>query len=129
MIIPNNGDKTVSVVSTATLETVATLPGAEDMTGVNTGWFETTAYVISRGENKAVVLDLVSMKKVGEIALPSSPETGVTTPDGKKIYVALSGSNKVAVIDARARRLIGMIDGVGAEPWGATMVGALNYCH
>ncbi len=129
MLVPNNGDATVSVISTDSLEVVATLPGAEDMTGINTDASGATAFVISRGEDKAVVLDLVEMRKVGEIALPSSPETGVVTADGTKLYVALSGSNKVAVIDTRSRKLVRMIDDVGVEPWGATMVGALNYCH
>jgi hypothetical protein len=35
----------------------------------------------------------------------------------------------VAVIDIRARELIKTIDKVGDEPWGAMMIGALNYCH
>jgi collagen type III alpha len=99
------------------------------MTGVNTGWFETTAVVISRGEDKALVYDLEAMAKVGEIALPGTPETGVTTPDGTKLYVALSGTGQVAVIDMRRRALVKMIDDVGDEPWGTTMLGALNYCH
>jgi YVTN family beta-propeller protein len=129
MLVPNNGERTVSVVSTSSLAEVARLPGAEDMTGVNTGWFETTAVVISRGEDKALVYDLEAMAKVGEIALPGAPETGVTTPDGTKLYVALSEANQVAVIDLRERRLIRMIDEVGDEPWGVTMVGTLNYCH
>ncbi|MDH3594000.1 MAG: beta-propeller fold lactonase family protein [Rhodospirillales bacterium] len=129
MLVPNNGERSVSVISTASLEVVATLPGAADMTGVNTGWFDSTAFVISRGENKAVVLDLVGMKGAGEIALPGTPETGITTPDGRKLYVALSEAGKVAVIDTRARKVIKMIDGVGEEPWGATMVGAIGYCH
>ena len=129
MLVPNNGDETVSVIATGSLEVVATLPGAEDMTGVNTGWFETLAYVVSRGDNKLVVLDLMEMRKLGEIALPGTPETGVTTPDGRTLYVALSDSNQVAVIDMRGQRLVKTIDDVGEEPWGATMVGALNYCH
>lgn len=129
MLVPNNGDRTVSVISTASLEVVATLPGAADMTGVNTGWFETTGFVISRSENKAVILDLVAMQTVGEIALPGTPETGVTTPDGRKLYVALSEAGKVAVIDIRQRKVVKMIDGVGEEPWGVTMVGSVGYCH
>jgi YVTN family beta-propeller protein len=129
MLVPNNGDATVSVISTSSLEVVATLPGAEDMTGINTGWFETLAFVISRGENKLVVLDLVEMKAVGEIALPGTPETGVTTPDGKTLYVTLSDTDQVAVIDVRRRQLVKTIDDVGDEPWGAAMAGVLNYCH
>lgn len=129
MLVPNNGDGTVSVISTSSLEVVATLPGAEDVTGINTGWFETVAFVISRGENKLVVLDLVEMKAAGEIALPGTPETGVTSPDGKTLYVALSDTDQMAVIDVRRRELVKTIDDVGDEPWGVHMDGALNYCH
>jgi YVTN family beta-propeller protein len=129
MLVPNNGDRTLSVIATAALEVVATLPAAEDVTGINTGWFETTAFALSRAERKAVVYDLESMQRTGEIALPGTPETGVTTPDGTKLYVALSDTDQVAVIDVRDRALIKAIDGVGDEPWGAMMVGALNYCH
>ena len=129
MLVPNNGDRTLSVISTAALAVVATLPAAEDVTGVNTGWFETTAFALSRAGRKAVVYDLEAMARAGEIALPGTPETGVTTPDGTKLYVALSDTDQVAVIDVRARALIKTIGDVGDEPWGAMMVGALNYCH
>jgi YVTN family beta-propeller protein len=129
VLVPNNGDRTLSVISTAALEVVATLPAAEDVTGVNTGWFETTALALSRAEKKAVVYDLQAMTRVGEIALPGTPETGVTTPDGTKLYVALSDTDQVAVIDVRKRELSKTIDGVGDEPWGAMMMGTLNYCH
>jgi len=129
MIVPNNGDQTVSVFATASLEEVARLPGAADMTGVNTGWFETIAFVISRGDDKLMMIDLTTMTSAGEIDLPGTPETGVVTPDGNKLYVALSGADEVAVIDIRERRVVSKISGVGSEPWGAHMVGALNYCH
>ena len=128
MIVPNNGDATVSIVSTETLQTVATLPGAAGVTGVNTDPAGKTAFVISRAEEKIVLLDLETLSPAGEIALPGGPETGVLSPPGEKLYVALSGIGQVAVIDVPGRKLIGMIDGVGAEPWGTTMAGADNYC-
>jgi len=129
MIVPNNGDRTVSIIDVASRKVVATLPGAADVTGVNTDAAGTTAFVISRGEGRIVVLDLAALAPAGEIALPGTPETGVVTPAGDKLYVALSDVGKVAVIDPRTRKLIRTIDDVGAEPWGATMVGARNYCH
>ncbi len=129
MIVPNNGDGTVSIISTSELREVARLKGGKDMVGVNTGWFETTAFVIARGENKLVVLDLTTMENAGEIPLPGTPETGVTTPDGTRLYLSISSTNQVAVIDTRSRKLVKLIDGVGEEPWGTFMVGALNYCH
>ncbi len=129
MIVPNNGDGTVSVVSTASLQVVATLPGAAGVTGVNSDASGKTAFVISRAEEKVVLLDLESLRPAGEIALPGAPETGVLSPHGKKLYIALSGVGKMAVIDVPGRRLLRMIDDVGAEPWGTTMAGAGNYCH
>jgi YVTN family beta-propeller protein len=129
MVVPNNGDGTISVVATETLEVVATLPGAAGVTGVNSDPAGHTAYAISHAENKLVLLDLESLSSAGEIALPGSPETGVVSPHGKKLYVALSDVGKVAVIDVPGRKLLGTIDGVGQEPWGVTLAGADNYCH
>jgi len=117
------------VVSTETLEVVATLPGAAGVTGVNSDPAGHTAFAISHAENKLVLLDLESLSPAGEIALPGSPETGVVSPHGKKLYVALGDIGKVAVIDVPGRKLLGVIDGVGQEPWGATLAGADNYCH
>ncbi len=129
MVVPNNGEGTISVISTETLEVVATLPGAAGVTGVNSDPEGYTAFVISRAENKLVLLDLDKLVPAGEIALPGSPETGVISPHGKKLYVALSDIGKVAVIDVAGRKLLRLIDGVGQEPWGATLAGADNYCH
>ncbi len=129
MLVPNNGARTVSVIDTATLDVVATLPGAGDVTAVNTGWFDSVAFVMSRGEHKAVMIDLMDLKTVGEIALPGPPGPGVVTPDGVKLYVALGETNKVAVINARKRELVTIIDDVGHQPWGATMGRTNNYCH
>ncbi|MEE9196211.1 MAG: cytochrome D1 domain-containing protein, partial [Alphaproteobacteria bacterium] len=77
MIVPNNGDATVSIVSAKTFEVVATLPGAVGVTGVNTDASGKIAFVISRSEEKVVMLDLESLSPAGEIALPGKPETGV----------------------------------------------------
>ena len=133
MVVPNNGEGTISVISTETLEVAATLPGAAGVTGVNSDPAGHTAFAISRAENKLVLLDLGSLTPAGEIALPGSPETGVISPHGKKLYVALSDpgadGGKVAVIDVPGRKLLGVIDGVGQEPWGTTLAGADNYCH
>jgi YVTN family beta-propeller protein len=105
------------------------LPGASDVSGINAGMFDTVAFVLSRGEDKAVILDLEGRRKLGEIALPSRPETGVTAAAGTKLYVALSGTDRVAVIDMRKRTLVKTIDGVGNQPWGVNLAGGLSYCH
>ena len=129
MLIANHGDRTISVVDTQALEVIATLPGAKDITAINPGWFESVAFAISRSENKAIILDLMKLEKAGEIPLASGPGPGVVTHDGKKLYVALSQTNQVAVIDTPARRLAKRIENVGHAPFGATMARSNNYCH
>lgn len=129
MLIANEGDRTVSVVDTYSFEVAATLPGASDVTAINTGWFESVAFVISRSENRAVVLDLMELRVVGEIPLNERPGPGAVTADGAKLYVALAGSNSVAVIDTRNRALKTVIADVGSAPVGVTMARTNNYCH
>lgn len=129
MLVPNQGDRTVSVIATDTLEVIATLPGADKVTAINTGWFESVAFVMSEAENKVVVLDLMELRKAGEVALPGSPGPGVVTPDGLKLFVALKDTNQVAVIDTRSRKLVALIDDVGVGPWRVVMARSNNYCH
>lgn len=129
MIVPNNGDRTVSIFEAgAPFEEVARVDGAEDMTGVNTS--HDAAFVIARGGEEIIVIDLESLETVGTIDLPgASPETGVLTPDGEKLYVALSGADAVAVIDVHQREMSKRIENVGTGPWGAFLLNADNYCH
>ncbi len=129
MLIANEGDRTVSVIDTYAFEVAATLPGASDVIAINTGWFESVAFVISRSENRAVVLDLMELQVAGEIPLDERPGPGVVTADGAKLYVALAGSNSVAVIDTRTRALKTVIADVGSAPVGITMARNNNYCH
>jgi hypothetical protein len=53
----------------------------------------------------------------------------VVTPDAERLYIALSDIDRVAVVDILQGRVESLIDGVGDAPWGATLVGARNYCH
>jgi YVTN family beta-propeller protein len=91
--------------------------------------FDSLAAVISRDGDEALLLDLLERRPLGAIALPSRPETAVSAAAGTKLYVALAGSDRLAVIDLQERRLATMIEGVGDQPWGVNMARALSYCH
>ncbi len=128
MLVPNDADRSVSVIDTATLEIAATLPGAKDVSAINTGWFESTAFVMGR-ENHVVVLDLMKFEKRGDIDLPGSPGAGVVTANGLKLYAPLADAGSVAVIDTQTHKLRALIEGVGREPAGVALARSNNYCH
>jgi YVTN family beta-propeller protein len=129
VLVPNERDRSVSLISTWSFKESARLAGAAKVSGINLGMLDSVAFVLSRDPDQALVLDLERRRQVGEIALPSRPETGISMDAGRKLYVALGGSDRLAVIDMVARKLVKMIEGVGEEPWGVSSVGALSYCH
>lgn len=80
MMVPNNGDETIS---------------ESDVTGVVT--------TLQGGEEGAVsVYDMATFKRVNRLKLVAnlSLETGATTADGRKIYGASSTDDLVYVIDS-----------------------------
>lgn len=129
VLIPNESDGSVSKISTWSLKVRKSLPGAAAVSGINTGMFEQIGVVLDREENKARLIDLWSGAALNTLSLPGRPETGITTDAGRKVYVALSGTDRVAVIDLIEQRLAGMIEGVGDEPWAVSSPGGASYCH
>jgi DNA-binding beta-propeller fold protein YncE len=129
LLVPNQGDGTVSLLDGTSLAEIARLPVGGDVTGVATAWFETMAFVLSRADRRLTVVDLVGGTVTGTVDLPGAPEAAVTTADGSRLYVALGDVGGVAVVDVRERRLLAVIDGVARRPWGVQMAGALNYCR
>lgn len=55
VLVGNDGDRTVSVIDSTTLQVVATLPGVADVIAINTGWFESFAFVMSGSEKRIAV--------------------------------------------------------------------------
>ncbi|WDT77788.1 MAG: beta-propeller fold lactonase family protein (plasmid) [Candidatus Manganitrophus sp.] len=132
MMVPNNGDETISVIDVKTQEVVTTLQGGAGMTGVNFTQGGKKAYVISGEEGAVSVYDMATFKRVNRLKLGANLalETGATTVDGLKVYVASSTDDSVYVIDSTTDQ-VKRIANVGRFPWGVTILGAAspNYCH
>jgi YVTN family beta-propeller protein len=132
MMVPNNGDETISVIDVKTQEVVTTLQGGAGMTGINFTQGGKKAYIISGEEGAVSVYDMATFKRVNRLKLGAnlSLETGATTVDGLKVYVASSTDDSVYVIDSTTDQ-VKRIANVGRFPWGITILGAAspNYCH
>ncbi|MGI9451572.1 MAG: YncE family protein [Geminicoccaceae bacterium] len=130
-LMPNGDAGTMSMVSSWTYQESERLLAPSSPTGVNFAMFDTIAFAFSHASRNAMAISLIEddTPKPTMIPLPGTPETGLTVDAGKKIYVALSDTNQVAVIDASKQELVGLIDDVGSEPWAITAAGGLGYCH
>ena len=129
ILVPNRGEATVSLLDGASLREIARVPVAGDVADVSFAWFESTAFVLGRGERRITAIGVADGAVLAEIDLPGAPEAAVAAADGSRLYVALGDVGAVAVIDARTRRLLKVIDGVARRPWSVQMAGASNYCR
>ena len=129
VVVPNNGDGTVSVLDASTMKELARIATGADISSVNFAWFETMALVFSREERKATLIDLEQGARLGEIDLPGTPEAAVVNEEGSRLYVALGDEGSVGVIDVRGRRLAEVIADVVRRPWSVQISGGLNYCR
>lgn len=129
VMVLNNGDGTISLLSLFTGSESARIVAARDMIGVSTGWFETAAFIVSRDANRVLVLDLINRTLAGAIALPGVPGVAATSADGLKLYVPLPEMDALAVIDTGARKVASLIEGLGIGPDIVQVPGALAFCH
>ncbi|HMA73588.1 MAG TPA: hypothetical protein VKP67_19200 [Xanthobacteraceae bacterium] len=128
LVVPDNLERTVTVIANSSMSIAAMLTGAAEMTTVYSGWFDTLALVPSRSERKLLIYDLDQLANGGEVSLQGIPGPGAVTPEGTKLYLALEGTHQVAVIDLQKRQLMKTID-VGHEPLAAIMARSFDICH
>ncbi|MFT3922077.1 MAG: hypothetical protein QM778_06050 [Myxococcales bacterium] len=128
-LVPNFGDQTVSMIAKSR-KVVGTVAGDQESYGVNYSSLNPNiAYVMNRMREDIAVVDIEQGQLLERIAVGGNTETASTTPDGRYIVAAVSGANRVVVIDARTRKIKKIFENVGKYPWSVTIPGGQNYCH
>jgi DNA-binding beta-propeller fold protein YncE len=130
-IVPNLGDRTISLIKGDSIASVAaTLPGDEEAYGVNfSSLTPDKAFVMNRVREDVAIVDTATNQITGRIPVGGNTETAATTADGKWIIAAVSSANRVVVIDAVTNEIVKTFDNVGRYPWSVTVPGGQNYCH
>lgn len=133
MLVPNNGDETLSVIDAQKHKLKSTFPAGGTITGINFVLGGKKAYALATTESEALihVYDLQNMKEKGTILIGKGLrlETASTSVDGKTIYAASSKDNSIYSIDAETDKVT-KISNVGVTPWGTTIQGDMaSYCH
>ena len=130
-LVPNFGDQTVSLINADVAPAVVgALPGDEEAYGVNfTSVAPDKAFVMNRIREDIAVVDTESGAITSRIPVGGNTETAATTADGKLIVAAVSGADKVVVIDAATNEIVKEFENVGKYPWSVTIPMGQNYCH
>jgi DNA-binding beta-propeller fold protein YncE len=131
-LVTNFGDQTVSVIdAVAPMPSVAgSLPGDEQAYGVNySSLTPDKAFVMNRIRQDIAVVDTSTFEVKDRIPVGGNTETAATTRDGKYIVAAVSGANRVVVIDAMTNAIVKSFDNFGNYPWSVTIPLGQNYCH
>lgn len=104
------------------------LKGEAGVTGIYSGWFDTVAFLPSAASRTIMVVDQPSATRGDDIVLGAVPGRGTVTPDGRKLYLPLTDTNRVAIIDAEKRVLSGYV-ALPERPSMALMARTFGICH
>jgi DNA-binding beta-propeller fold protein YncE len=129
VLVPNNGDRTLTVFSPHTNSIVATIPTGIHAREVNTGWLDTVAFIMPAAGDEMAVVDLQDFSAAEPIPLPGRTDDGIVTSDSKTLVTAIVETGQVAFIDARARRLATLLDTDTTALEGMEIAVSNNVCH
>jgi DNA-binding beta-propeller fold protein YncE len=129
VLVPNQGDQTLSVIASWSQNVVATIPTGIQAREVNTGWLDTVAFVMPAEGKEMAVIDLQNFKAMDSIRLPGRTDDGIVTSDSKTLVASVVETGEVAVADARSGKLITLIDTGTSELGGIEIAVSNNVCH
>ena len=119
----NSGDGSVSVIDVAAKKVVHTFDvGTKRSNRLKFTPDGKQVLISDVGNGDLVVLDVPSRKVIKRLQLGKSAEGVLIVPDGSRAYVAVSGDNKVAIIDLKTLTQTGEIK-TGRDPDGMAWVG------
>jgi hypothetical protein len=128
LLIPDGRLAQLTVVDTTVPTKAIVLKAAPNIEAIYFGWFDTVALVPSAARKSVLLYDLDAVGWAGEIALSGRPGRGAVNPEGDRLYLPLPDAQKIAIVDARYRRLTGYIP-VSGSPQVIVLAGSYGICH
>lgn len=128
-LVPNHGDASVSIISTWTHAESERLRMQGDISELNTVLADTVLFAFNSDTNNVEVFDMDHRRRHKDILLSGRPAATMVGPGGLKVYVALQGKERIAVIDVRTLKVIRNIEKIGFLPTLLFDSGILSYCH
>jgi DNA-binding beta-propeller fold protein YncE len=128
LMLPDKHSRTLSFAATQPLQPAIALKGGQDISAIYSAWFDSVAFAPNPSDHTVLVYDLEKLAAAGLISLDGAPGAGAVSPDGATLFLPVAETEKLAVIDARSRRLTTTIP-LGFPPAAAVMAGGYGICH
>ncbi|HPZ94064.1 MAG TPA: beta-propeller fold lactonase family protein, partial [Mycobacterium sp.] len=118
--VANNGQNSVSVISTATNLVTGTIGVGAAPSGLAVTPSGARVYVANNTANTVSVIDTVSDTVIATVAVGARPTGVAVAPDGTRVYVTNNNASTVSVIDTASDTVIATI-AVGTNPTGVAV--------
>ncbi len=129
VLVPNRDARSVLILDATNHNVLKTIPTKVTPSNINSGWFESRAYVMSKHQDTIDVIDLDALTRLPSISLPTLSDQGVVSADMRTLATALPDTGEVIFINAAAGE-IGATIATGVFGISGVQIGASNnICH
>lgn len=128
MLVPNNGDSTLTAISTATGESVYTVPAVDNAVSINAGWLDSMAAVVG-ASGQVAFIDMDDGKVTTRYELGGVPIDGIVTSDSRTLAVPVPGSGSLVFFDMQDRARVSALGGLAPDIGPAALAISNNLCH
>jgi DNA-binding beta-propeller fold protein YncE len=128
MLVPNNGGRTLTAISTASGESMYTVPAVNHPVFINPGWLDTTAAAVSESGHVAF-FDIGDGSVTARYDLNGAPLDGIVTSDSRTLAIPVPENGSVEFFDMRDRNRSSPILDLPLDIGPAAVAISNNLCH
>ena len=128
MLVPNNGGRTLTAISTMSGESVYTVPAVDHPVFINPGWLDSTAAAVSESGH-VVFIDIDDGSVTARYDLKGVPLDGVVTSDSRTLAIPIPERGSLVFFDMRHRTRSSSIQGLPLDIGPAALAISNNLCH
>ena len=128
MLVPNNGGRTLTAISTVSGSPVYTVPTVEHPVFINPGWLDSTAAAVSEFGQVAFI-DIADGSVTNRYELDGAPHDGIVTSDSRTLAIPVPEKGSLVFFDMRNRTRLSSIHGLPLDISPAVLAISNNLCH
>ena len=128
-MVPNRDARMITIMDATSHEVLRNVGVDVTPTEINTGWFDTRAYIMSETDDAIDVIDLDSLSRLASLDLPAPGDKGIVSLDMRTLATAIAEDGKVVLVDAARASVRKTIDVSIANIAGIQVGVSNNICH